>query len=216
VPQAPVAIPVAASAAAQLLAHQQSLRKPLLRRRNNLPHAVAPTPQIPPIVPGVPTSGQSLLPLAKTPASISPKCLANLNRIFESGSSHTEEDPETHYNLGDRPSAKWGLLDEAIGRGCKRLVRPSTAAILSRRSCRPTPGSRNVSSIKSVPEAAIRWYQKALAVATIDEDTRTALHYELGGLPTKPPAIGLPPSSTSWKSTAATSTIATLPSASSP
>jgi tetratricopeptide (TPR) repeat protein len=34
---------------------------------------------------------------------------------------------------------------------------------------------------KGVPEAAIRWYQKALNAPAIDEETRTALHYELGG-----------------------------------
>jgi len=32
---------------------------------------------------------------------------------------------------------------------------------------------------KGVPEAAIRWYQKALDAPGIDEETRTALHYEL-------------------------------------
>ena len=32
---------------------------------------------------------------------------------------------------------------------------------------------------KGVPQAAIRWYQKALDAPGIDEDTRTALHYEL-------------------------------------
>jgi tetratricopeptide (TPR) repeat protein len=32
---------------------------------------------------------------------------------------------------------------------------------------------------KGVPQAAIRWYEKALKVSSIDEDTRTALHYEL-------------------------------------
>ncbi len=32
---------------------------------------------------------------------------------------------------------------------------------------------------KGVPEAAIRWYEKALKLSTIDADTRTALHYEL-------------------------------------
>src|SRR6202035_1835237 len=32
---------------------------------------------------------------------------------------------------------------------------------------------------KGVPEAAIRWYQKGLNAPGIDEETRTALHYEL-------------------------------------
>jgi tetratricopeptide (TPR) repeat protein len=32
---------------------------------------------------------------------------------------------------------------------------------------------------KGVPEAAIRWYEKALALPSLDQETRTALHYEL-------------------------------------
>jgi tetratricopeptide (TPR) repeat protein len=32
---------------------------------------------------------------------------------------------------------------------------------------------------KGVPEAAIRWYEKALKLPNLDEDTVTALHYEL-------------------------------------
>jgi tetratricopeptide (TPR) repeat protein len=32
---------------------------------------------------------------------------------------------------------------------------------------------------KGVPEAAIRWYQQALKVPNIDDDTRVAVHYEL-------------------------------------
>ena len=32
---------------------------------------------------------------------------------------------------------------------------------------------------KGVPEAAIKWYEKALKLPGLDEETRTALHYEL-------------------------------------
>ena len=32
---------------------------------------------------------------------------------------------------------------------------------------------------KGVPEAAIRWYDRALKLPSIDEETRTALNYEL-------------------------------------
>ncbi len=62
---------------------------------------------------------------------------------------------------------------------CRRPARPSNADIHSRRSCRLTPGWRNASSTKACPQAAIRWYQKALDAPGIDEETRTALHYEL-------------------------------------
>jgi lipopolysaccharide biosynthesis regulator YciM len=32
---------------------------------------------------------------------------------------------------------------------------------------------------KGVPEAAIRWYETALKMPALDQETRTALHYEL-------------------------------------
>ena len=32
-----------------------------------------------------------------------------------------------------------------------------------------------------MPEAAVRWYEKALSVPSIDGDTRVALNYELAG-----------------------------------
>ena len=47
---------------------------------------------------------------------------------------------------------------------------------------RPTSRDRIVAQCfldKGVPEAAIRWYQKALKLPALDQETRTALHYEL-------------------------------------
>jgi tetratricopeptide (TPR) repeat protein len=32
---------------------------------------------------------------------------------------------------------------------------------------------------KGVPEVAVRWYEKALKLPSLDQETRTALHYEL-------------------------------------
>jgi tetratricopeptide (TPR) repeat protein len=32
---------------------------------------------------------------------------------------------------------------------------------------------------KGIPQAAIRWYETALKMPSIDQETRTALHYEL-------------------------------------
>jgi len=34
---------------------------------------------------------------------------------------------------------------------------------------------------KGVPEAAVRWYEKALQIPALDGETRTALHYEIAG-----------------------------------
>jgi hypothetical protein len=101
-----------------------------------------------------------------------------LKQDLESGISSTEEDPETHYNLGVA-FREMGLLDEAIGelqKTCQSIDRGR-------------PFSQTMQAYtwlaqcfldKGVPEAATRWYDKALAVPGIDGETRIALHYELG------------------------------------
>jgi tetratricopeptide (TPR) repeat protein len=100
-----------------------------------------------------------------------------LKSDLEAGVATTDEDPETHYNLGIA-FREMGLLDEAIGelqKTCQAVDRGH-----------PFPQVMQTYTWlaqcfldKGVPEAAIRWYLKALAVPTIDEETRTALHYEL-------------------------------------
>jgi tetratricopeptide (TPR) repeat protein len=100
-----------------------------------------------------------------------------LKQDLEAGSAPDQEDPETHYNLGIA-FREMGLLDEAIGelqKTCQAVDRGH-----------PFPQVMQTYTWlaqcfvdKGIPEAAIRWYDKALH-APIDEDTRTALHYELG------------------------------------
>jgi len=100
-----------------------------------------------------------------------------LKQELEEGSTATDEDPETHYNLGVA-FREMGLLDEAIGelqKVCQTVDRGH-----------PFPHIMQTYTWlsqcfldKGIPEAAIRWYEKALKLTTIDADTRTALHYEL-------------------------------------
>ncbi len=100
-----------------------------------------------------------------------------LKHDLEAGAATSEEDPETHYNLGIA-FREMGLLDEAIGelqKTCQAVDRGH-----------PFPQVMQTYTWlaqcfldKGVPEAAIRWYKKALNSAGIDEETRTALHYEL-------------------------------------
>lgn len=100
-----------------------------------------------------------------------------LKHELEEDAASTDEDPETHYNLGVA-FREMGLLDEAIGelqKVCQSVERGH-----------PFPHIMQTYTWlsqcfldKGVPEAAIRWYEKALKLPTIDEDTRTALHYEL-------------------------------------
>jgi pilus assembly protein FimV len=101
-----------------------------------------------------------------------------LKHELEEDSGATDEDPETHYNLGVA-FREMGLLDEAIGelqKVCQAVDRGH-----------PFPHIMQTYTWlsqcfldKGMPEAAIRWYERALKLSTIDAETRTALHYELG------------------------------------
>ena len=100
-----------------------------------------------------------------------------LKHELEEETTTADEDPETHYNLGVA-FREMGLLDEAIGelqKVCQSVERGH-----------PFPQIMQTYTWlaqcfldKGVPEAAIRWYEKALTLPTLDADTRTALHYEL-------------------------------------
>ena len=100
-----------------------------------------------------------------------------LKQELEEDSAATDEDPETHYNLGVA-FREMGLLDEAIGelqKVCQAVERGH-----------PFPHIMQTYTWlsqcfldKGVPEAAVRWYEKALQLPSLDQDTRTALHYEL-------------------------------------
>jgi TolA-binding protein len=100
-----------------------------------------------------------------------------LKHDLEADVASADEDPETHYNLGIA-FREMGLLDEAIGelqKACQSFDRG-----------RPFPQIMQTYTWlaqcfleKGVPEAAVRWYDKALNVAGIDGETRVALHYEL-------------------------------------
>jgi pilus assembly protein FimV len=100
-----------------------------------------------------------------------------LKHELEEDSAATDEDPETHYNLGVA-FREMGLLDEAIGelqKVCQAVDRGH-----------PFPQIMQTYTWlsqcfldKGMPEAAIRWYERALKLSTIDAETRTALHYEL-------------------------------------
>jgi pilus assembly protein FimV len=100
-----------------------------------------------------------------------------LKHELEEDSAAADEDSETHYNLGVA-FREMGLLDEAIGelqKVCQAVDRGH-----------PFPQIMQTYTWlsqcfldKGMPEAAIRWYERALKLSTIDAETRTALHYEL-------------------------------------
>jgi len=100
-----------------------------------------------------------------------------LKQDLEAGVAASDEDPETHYNLGIA-FREMGLLDEAIGelqKACQAFDHGH-----------PFPQIMQTYTWlaqcfldKGVPEAAVRWYGQALGVPNIDGETRTALNYEL-------------------------------------
>jgi len=105
-----------------------------------------------------------------------------LSDLFEDFKEEVEEsnsgneDPETHYNLGVA-FKEMGLLDEAIGelqKVCQAIDRGQPFA----RATQAYTWLAQCFLEKGVPEAAIKWYEKALHIQT-DDETRTAVHYEL-------------------------------------
>ncbi|HZD93822.1 MAG TPA: hypothetical protein VE133_06180, partial [Candidatus Sulfotelmatobacter sp.] len=88
-----------------------------------------------------------------------------------------EEDTETHYNLGIA-FKEMGLLDEAIGelqKVCHAVDRGSSFS-------QPIQALTWLAQClvdKGAPEAAVRWYQKALELPGLDNGGRCAIYYDL-------------------------------------
>jgi tetratricopeptide (TPR) repeat protein len=103
---------------------------------------------------------------------------SDLRHELEEDVATTEEDPETHYNLGVA-FREMGLLDEAIGelqKVCQAVERGHTFPHLMQ----TYTWLAQCFLDKGVPEAAVRWYEQALKLPNIDAESSTALHYELG------------------------------------
>ena len=100
-----------------------------------------------------------------------------LKQELEDDAANTQEDPETHYNLGVA-FREMGLLDEAIGelqKVCQAVDRGHSFPQLMQ----TYTWLAQCFLDKGVPEAAIRWYENALKLPGIDQETKTALNYEL-------------------------------------
>jgi pilus assembly protein FimV len=92
-------------------------------------------------------------------------------------SSQAEEDPETHYNLGIA-FKEMGLLDEAIG----ELQKVCHAMDRGNEFSQPIQAYTWLAQClvdKGAPEAAVRWYNKALQLHGLDDGSRCAIYYDL-------------------------------------
>jgi len=89
-----------------------------------------------------------------------------------------DDDPETHYNMGVA-FREMGLLDEAI----TELQKVCTSIERGRPFMQTMQTYTWLAQCfldKGVPDAAIRWYEKALSIPGIDDEARVAINYELG------------------------------------
>jgi pilus assembly protein FimV len=87
------------------------------------------------------------------------------------------EDPDTHYNLGVA-FKEMGLLDEAISE-LQKVCQSVESGHAFDQAMQAYTWLAQCFLEKGVPEAAVRWYEKALKLPAIDGEARTALHYEL-------------------------------------
>jgi pilus assembly protein FimV len=101
-----------------------------------------------------------------------------LKQELEEDVAAADDDPETHYNLGVA-FREMGLLDEAIAELQKVCTALDRGHAFSQRVQTYTWLAQCFLD-KGVPEAAIRWYEKALNIPGLDDEARLAINYELG------------------------------------
>lgn len=130
----------------------------------------------------VPVLAPAAAPVSRAATAQADSELAEIFSEFKEGLEETStpsqaEDPETHYNLGVA-FKEMGLLDESIGelqKVCQAVERgqPFPQVIQA------FTWLAQAFLEKGVPQAAIRWYEKALKLPSIDNEARIALDYEL-------------------------------------
>jgi tetratricopeptide (TPR) repeat protein len=91
--------------------------------------------------------------------------------------NESEEDPETHYNLGIA-FKEMGLLDEAIGE-LQKVCRAVDKGQMFSQPIQAYTWLAQCLVDKGAPEAAVRWYQKALKIPALDDSSRCAIYYDL-------------------------------------
>jgi len=141
------------------------------------PPAPKPAAPIVPPAPPVPAAAKASSPFGDEAGVDLAEMFGELKQDLEADVASSDEDPETHYNLGIA-FREMGLLDEAIGelqKACQSFDRGHAFPQIMQ----TYTWLAQCFLEKGVPEAAVRWYEKALGMQTIDGETRVALNYEL-------------------------------------
>ena len=178
---APAPIAMAAGSAAAVPSGVSSASAAMAAAPAPIPHAAAPAQAPAPMFTQQPAARRAQPPVAPL---LDPGAGVDLADMFgalkqelEEDSATVEEDPETHYNLGVA-FREMGLLDEAIAelqKVCQAVDRGHPFPQLMQ----TYTWLAQCFLDKNVPEAAIRWYERALKLNGIDQETRVALNYEL-------------------------------------
>jgi tetratricopeptide (TPR) repeat protein len=114
---------------------------------------------------------------AAAPASPLADIFEAFKQGLEDGKGEETDDPETHYNLGVA-FREMGLVDEAIGelqKVCQAIERgfPFPSAIQA------YTWLAHCLCDKGAPQAAVKWYEKALRLSNLDDESRLGVYYEL-------------------------------------
>jgi pilus assembly protein FimV len=186
IPPAHIVAPPPATHAAASLSEKHSAQgsaaaaQPALDRKQQPVPAPAPVPTISaPVAPSF-AAASTAAPVSAAQAEVG----ADLNDMFdelraglEDQSAPAQEDPEDHYNLGVA-FREMGLVDEAIGE-LQKVCQSIDRGAPFKYTMQAYTWLAQCFLDKGVPEASIRWYEKALKIRDIDEEAKTALHYEL-------------------------------------
>ncbi len=97
------------------------------------------------------------------------------DEVEEEGAS--TEDPETHYNLGVA-FKEMGLLDEAIGE-LQKVCHAVSQGHTFPQALQAYTWLAHCLMEKGAPQAAVRWYESALTIHGIGEESRLAVYYDL-------------------------------------
>jgi tetratricopeptide (TPR) repeat protein len=151
--------------------------KPAAAVAKAVPPLRAPEPQ-PIAVSAGPRAG-----VQAAPASMNDEASSMLSDLLHEFKEEVEEpvaeadDPETHYNLGVA-FREMGLLDEAIGE-LQKVCRSLDNGHSFSQPIQAYTWLAQCLVDKGAPQAAIRWYERALGVKGINEDSRLAVYYDL-------------------------------------